>query len=212
MTEHTLDLKYDRAAGSWHQSLERLQFLGAYERLMGQLTETGHIRLPPNPCVLDAGIGTGALSLALASQQPDVGQVVGVDISQKMLDETAANLREHGLGAQLVQHSVTALEFAGASFDLVMNAHILEHLTDPADGLRELVRVLKPGAPLLTVTSRWCPFTMIQQGWWRYRIIPLRRLKSLMCEVGLERVEEITYADQRHIRHMSRAVIAHKRV
>ncbi|MEO0561324.1 MAG: class I SAM-dependent methyltransferase [Chloroflexota bacterium] len=209
MTQHTLTHQYDNAADRWHGSLERLQFLDAYATLMSVLDERGAFDgLPDCPNVLDAGTGTGALGVALARHRGPQMRFTGVDISEGMLDQARANLHAVGVQPQLVQGNITALDAPDASVDMATNAHVLEHLDDPAPALRELARVLKPGAPLLTLTSRWCPFTMLQQGWWRYRIIPIKKLTAALHEAGFERVVEVRYAEVRHIRHMSRAVIA----
>ncbi len=47
---------------------------------------------------------------------------------------------------------LAALPFTDASFDAAMNIVTLEHVREPAAALREIARVLKPGAPLLLVT------------------------------------------------------------
>ena len=49
---------------------------------------------------------------------------------------------------------IRRLPFADESFDTVIFAHVLEHLADPVETLREMVRVLKPGAPLIGSVTR----------------------------------------------------------
>jgi SAM-dependent methyltransferase len=41
-----------------------------------------------------------------------------------------------------------------ASFNTVLSAHLLEHLTRPEEAINEMVRVLRPGAPLVIVATR----------------------------------------------------------
>ena len=46
-----------------------------------------------------------------------------------------------------------ALPFADESFDGVTCGYVLEHVPDPADGLSELARVLRPGGRMLLLTT-----------------------------------------------------------
>lgn len=55
-----------------------------------------------------------------------------------------------------VVYDGSALPFAEASFDLVLCSEVLEHARDPAHLLREIRRILRPGAILvLTVPFAW---------------------------------------------------------
>jgi SAM-dependent methyltransferase len=79
-----------------------------------------------------------------------------VDISEPAL----AKLR--GRGASVTLSQVTALPFAGNSFDLVCALDIVEHVDDDNGALAEICRVAKPGAVLLLSVplhpTRWTPF------------------------------------------------------
>lgn len=59
-----------------------------------------------------------------------------------------------GSDLDLRRGNVRRLPYADASFDAVIFAHVLEHMADPVATLHEMVRVLKPGAPLIGSVTR----------------------------------------------------------
>jgi demethylmenaquinone methyltransferase/2-methoxy-6-polyprenyl-1,4-benzoquinol methylase len=102
----------------------------------------------PDDVVLDVAAGTGAVALELVRQQGC--SVVGVDQSPEMLAEAR---RRIALAAQanrirLVEASAERLPFDDASFDGLTAAYLLRYLGDLPAGLRELARVLRPGATI----------------------------------------------------------------
>jgi ubiquinone/menaquinone biosynthesis C-methylase UbiE len=90
--------------------------------------------------VLDAGCGHG---VELAAMRAAGLQPVGVDLSARML----AVARSTAPGAALLQADIARLPFAAASMDAVWSMHALLHVADLGGALREVSRVLRPGAP-----------------------------------------------------------------
>src|SRR5438094_4566633 len=106
-------------------------------------------RLPvgPDETVLDVACGTGAVALELVRQTGC--SVVGVDQSPEMLAQARERI-DGGLiktgRIRLVEASARELPFEDASFDGLTAAYLLRYLDDLPAGLRELARVLRPGA------------------------------------------------------------------
>ncbi|MER6951570.1 class I SAM-dependent methyltransferase [Nonomuraea sp. NPDC000554] len=92
--------------------------------------------------ILDVGCGAGHYAAELLARG---AEVVGVDGSATLLDHARARA---GRRAKLLLHDLEEpLDFAGdASFDGVVCALVLHHVTRRAQLLGELRRVLRPGA------------------------------------------------------------------
>jgi ubiquinone/menaquinone biosynthesis C-methylase UbiE len=94
---------------------------------------------------LDAGCGSGRWARFVA---PRVGSMIAVDPSAVAL--TAARRTLGSLpGVVLVRGAAGALPFADRSMDFGYSLGVLHHTPDPAAGLTDCVRCLKPGAPFL---------------------------------------------------------------
>lgn len=96
----------------------------------------------PGETVLDAGCGEAVLSWYLAERG---AKVTAMDISKPNLENARAFLGKKGVldRVTLVQGDAERLPFPDASFDWVISSHVLEHLPDFDQGVRELRRVAK---------------------------------------------------------------------
>jgi len=93
--------------------------------------------------VLDVATGTGAVARELLEQKGCV--VVGLDQSPEMLAEARRRLPAT---VTLVEGHAEQLPFGDGSFDGLTFTYLLRYVEDPAATLRELTRVLRPGAPI----------------------------------------------------------------
>jgi SAM-dependent methyltransferase len=185
-TDAELATMYEAAAERWHDRLERLGYPRAYEGLFDRLLADGTLRsLRDGGRVLDCGIGTAAFSLALAGKVAAPIRIEGVDISPSMLLQASLNLDSTGIEARLHLREVKDLPFEDDTFDAVIGAHVLEHLDDPLAGLSEMMRVLKPGGPLVIVVTRVSVPDALLRLRWRYEPIDRELLVRGMEEAGL---------------------------
>lgn len=96
--------------------------------------------------VLDAGCGEGIdLASVVLSDQC---RAVGVEISHGGVAASAARVGASNR-ARVIQANVLALPFRSASFDGAYSYGVVHHTVDPEGAVREIARILKPGAPIL---------------------------------------------------------------
>ena len=181
-----LSRAYDRAAPTWNRRLDRLGVPAAYAALLRGVLD-GVTQTPDaTPLrVLDCGIGTGALSVALARVLPAPFALDAIDISPRMLDRARANLRTVGVPVSLCHGDVGALPYDTGSFDLVMAGHVLEHIVDPGVAVAEMVRVLKPGGLFVACLTRRSPLGMLVHVRWRTHRVTAGQAEDLLRHCGL---------------------------
>ncbi len=101
--------------------------------------------LPPSARVLDVGCGPGTITAGLAEHLPQ-GEVVGIDAAPDVLAEARLEAQRRGqANVSFEVGDVYSLEFGDGTFDVVHAHQVLQHLTDPVAGLRQMRRVCRPG-------------------------------------------------------------------
>ena len=102
--------------------------------------------------ILDVATGTGDMAIRAAKAlQPE--KIVGIDISEKMLEIGRQKVDAEGLGQiiDLKSGDSEAINLPDQTFDAVMVAFGVRNFENLEKGLREIRRVLKPGAPLVVL-------------------------------------------------------------
>jgi SAM-dependent methyltransferase len=95
---------------------------------------------------VDVGAGTGAATRELLRRGADV---VAVDLSPSMLAELT---RQTDGRVPTFVGDIRRLSTRDNTFDVAVAAFVLNHLDDPAAGVRELARVTRPGGHVLATT------------------------------------------------------------
>jgi SAM-dependent methyltransferase len=130
-----------------YDTMSRL-LLGSFaDRIAADVTAVA----PAGARVLEVGCGPGHLSIRLARHG---FEVTGLDLDPAMIARAQANADRPGNADQrqpsFVVGDVAALAFPDESCDLVVSTLSMHHWADPAAGLAEIGRVLRPGARALT--------------------------------------------------------------
>lgn len=104
--------------------------------------------------VLDVGCGPGWFWAVTAGELPEQLDLTLSDLSPGMVQEAVERCRPLQLSAARGrQADAVALPFEDGSFDAVIAMHMFYHLRDPATGMAEMSRVLKPGGFLAVTTN-----------------------------------------------------------
>jgi demethylmenaquinone methyltransferase/2-methoxy-6-polyprenyl-1,4-benzoquinol methylase len=152
-----LPQRYDRLA-------ELLSFgqNGRWRRAMISRVEPA-----PGLSVLDVASGTAGVALGLARAG---ATVVGVDLTEQMLRQGQRNVADARMGdhIQLVAGRAEQLPFDDATFDALTFTYLFRYVTDPEATLRELARVVKPGARVASLEFMLPPSRFWRFWWWLY--------------------------------------------
>lgn len=201
---------YDRAAKRWDRSLYLLGYPAAYEALVRRLRAAGLLDLVPSGGrALDCGAGTGAFGLVLNVVRRDI-RLLGVDVAPGMLRRARRALNDAGVDAELLHGDARALEFPDDTFDLLMTAHMLEHVPQPADAIREMTRVARPGGLVLVVMTRRGALGTLLRWMWRCHGVRPEQLATWMAGAGLAHVRLYPLSGRGPAGRMSIACVGRK--
>lgn len=102
-------------------------------------------------CILDMASGTGDLALAMSRLEPKPTKIIGIDLSEKMLEVGRKKVTEKGLTEIIAFQSgdAEAIEEEKDSFDVVTCAFGVRNFENVPQGLSEFYRVLKPKGRLV---------------------------------------------------------------
>ena len=133
--------------GYWYDDRDQCTFQQAAEQMTDQLIQ----RLDPQPGqrVLDVGCGIGTPAIRLARERD--ARVVGISVSQRQIKQANERVRAAGLAnrASFEYADAMALPYPDASFDAAWAVESMLHMPDRSQVLREIARVLRPGARLV---------------------------------------------------------------
>ncbi len=123
--------------------------------------------------VLDVAAGTGLVAAELVDRRGC--RVTALDQSPDMLAMARTRVAEGGLGGRvtLVQGEAERLPFPDDAFDGLAVTYLLRYVDDPAATLRELVRVLRPGATLASLEFGVPPWAPARWAWTAYTAVGL---------------------------------------
>jgi demethylmenaquinone methyltransferase/2-methoxy-6-polyprenyl-1,4-benzoquinol methylase len=124
--------------------------------------------------ILDVATGTGDVAIALTRLNPE--KIVGIDISEKMLDIARTKIAAKGLEnvISLRQSDAGHIPYSDDSFDAVTVAFGVRNFEDLRQGLSEMRRILRPGGTMMILEFSQpsvTPFKQFYQFYSRF-IIP----------------------------------------
>lgn len=169
-TEARAGTFYDKIAGIYNFTFK----LNGYGRSLDQYFENHPLPVSRGARILDAGCGTGLLTLALLRVLHFPVQITALDLSatsiaaaQKAVRRSPGRRQDVGFA----QGNLLSLPFADNSFDLVVTSGALEYVP-LREGLNELARVISPEGHLLHLPVRPSPASTFLEILFRFKSHP----------------------------------------
>ncbi len=155
--------------------------------------------LRPGMKVLDAGCGTGVVTLslrkALLARGFSLGTIHGFDLTPAMLERFRTSLLNQEIeGIELIQANVLDLNTLPSSwtnYDLIVTASMLEYLSpgnivQALSGLRKLLN--HDGSLLLFITRKnWLMYWLIGR-WWRSNLYTEPEVRDFLIQAGFSTI------------------------
>jgi ubiquinone/menaquinone biosynthesis C-methylase UbiE len=167
---------YDRIADVHNLAMK----VNGYRASVAKYLKSLDLDIGPDSVVLDAGSGTGIVSLAFQDAGFKPHRSIALDLSINSLkisrDEFKKRKRKGGF-TDTVQGNVLQMPFADGTFDLVLMCGVLEYT--PLDaGLVESARVMKKGARLVLLPVKPSIVGSVLELLYNFKIHPLKSVRT----------------------------------
>lgn len=214
--EYVLTATKNKArAGSYYDRIARLYDLtfkfNGYGRSLDQYFANHPLPVSRGAKILDAGCGTGLLTLALLRAIRCPVSITALDLSstsvaaaRKSLYNSPGRKRD----VTFTQGNLLCLPFADESLDMVVTSGALEYV-NLADGLNELARVIAPGGHLLHFPVHPSVIGVLLEIMFRFKSHPPQLVKD-ETEKHFRIVHQYHFPKQEPIGWSKTAILAQK--
>lgn len=166
-------------AGTFYDRIARLHTLvfkfNGYGRSLERYFRENPLPLSTGARILDAGCGTGLLTLALLRALNRPVRITALDLSASSLLVARHDIKEEDTKKRhevwFTQANVLALPFPDHTFELVVTSGVLEYVP-LREGMSELARVLVPGGYLIHLPVRPSPVGKLLEVLYRFKAHP----------------------------------------
>lgn len=168
---------YDRIADVHNFALK----INGYRASVAKYLRSLDLDLDSDSHVLDAGSGTGIVSLGFQDAGFRPKLLTAFDLSRKSLviarDEFRKKRSKDRLDPAPVQGNILQLPFADSSFDLILTCGVLEYVSLDA-GLKEMARVLRSKGKLVFIPVKPSFVGTMLEILYKFKIHPLEQVRE----------------------------------
>ena len=169
---------YDRIADVHNLALR----VNGYRKSVEKFLRVMDLKLDENAYVLDAGSGTGIVTLGFQSAGFRPKKTIALDLSFNSLqvarEQFQKDKKSDAENICVTQGNVLALPFADETFDLVLTCGVLEYVS-LEEGFRELARVAKTGARLVLIPVKPSIIGSVLEILYNFKTHPLENVRRI---------------------------------
>ncbi len=169
---------YDRIADVHNLAMK----VNGYRDSVANFLTSLNLELDKNSLVLDAGSGTGIVTLGFSDTGFKPSKIIALDLSFNSLKVSREQFRkDKKVDSEkicAVQGNILKMPFDDASFDLVLTCGVLEYV--PLDeGLEEMARILKPNGKLIMIPVKPSFVGSVLEILYNFKIHPIEKVKKI---------------------------------
>jgi demethylmenaquinone methyltransferase / 2-methoxy-6-polyprenyl-1,4-benzoquinol methylase len=158
--KNTVESKYDIVAGfnkiaSGYDLANDAMTFGMHRMWRNSLVKRATRLCPRNGLILDLATGTGDVAIGIAKQRKDA-TIIALDPAEEMLKIARSKALVLDIDQEKIDFKIgdaKSITFPDNHFDLVTISWGIRNVIPFVDGLKEILRVLKPGGVLLVLES-----------------------------------------------------------
>jgi len=157
--------------------------VNGYRKSVAKYLRSLDLKIDADSYVLDAGSGTGIVTLGFQDSGFRPKKTIALDLSRNSLKIARDEFRKEKKkvdsdNIESIQGNVLQLPFDDDTFDLILTCGVLEYVSLDA-GLAEMARVLKPGCKLVFIPVKPSFVGSVLELLYNFKIHPLADVKRI---------------------------------